>query len=82
MIVLYYIEEGVFFFLVDIVLDEFNGLLVFGGDFSFVCLFFVYLQGIFFWFSDDELLLWWLFDFRVIIEFDNFVVLKSFKKFV
>lgn len=68
----------VFFFLVEIVLCQFDGLFVVGGDLYLVCLFNVYVGGIFLWFSEGELILWWLFDLCMVFCIDGVYLFSCF----
>lgn len=65
MIVFVLFLEFVFF---DFVFVDIDGLLVVGGDFFFMWLFMVYRWGIFFWYSENVFILWWSFDFCLILE--------------
>ena len=58
-----------------------NGLLAFGGDLSPQRLMLAYSMGIFPWFSDNELIMWWSPDPRGILPLDQFKCSKSLKKF-
>ncbi len=61
-------------------LNEPNGLLAFGGDLEPQTLIKAYSQGIFPWFSDQEPILWWSPNPRMVLFPDKFHVSKSFKK--
>lgn len=65
---------------VETALSEPNGLLVAGGDLSPDLLISAYLQGIFPWFNEDEPILWWSPDPRMILVPNQFQVSKSLKK--
>lgn len=51
-----------------------DGLLAVGGDLSVERLLLAYRQGIFPWYSEEDPILWWCPDPRLIIEFDQFHV--------
>lgn len=57
-----------------------NGLLAFGGDLSTERLITAYHQGIFPWFSDEEPILWWSPNPRLIIDQDHLKISRSLKK--
>jgi len=57
-----------------------DGLLCVGGDLSTQRLIHAYKNGIFPWFSEDEILLWWSPDPRLVIFPDNIHVSRSLKK--
>ena len=56
-----------------------DGLLAFGGDLSPQRLVVAYANGIFPWYSEDEPLLWWSLDPRLIIRPGEMKVSKSLK---
>ncbi len=59
--------------------DE-NGLLAVGGDLSRERLLLAYKSGIFPWFSEDEPLLWWSPDPRLVVYPDEIRISKSLRK--
>ncbi len=61
-------------------LAESNGLLCVGGDLSIERLLLAYSNGIFPWYSDDEPILWWSPDPRLVIYPDNIKISKSLQK--
>ena len=56
-----------------------DGLLAVGGDLSPQRLMLAYRSGIFPWFNEDDPILWWSPDPRMVLLFDNLVVSKSMK---
>lgn len=60
--------------------DGAPGLLAAGGDLSPQRLLLAYRNGIFPWFSDDQPILWWSTDPRMVLWTDDFVVTDSLKK--
>ena len=60
--------------------DEPNGLLAAGGCLSPVRLLNAYRQGIFPWFSDDQPILWWSPNPRVVLRPQDIHISKSLKK--
>ena len=61
-------------------LSEPNGLLAFGGDLSVNTLVKAYSKGIFPWFSNQEPILWWSPDPRMVLFPDKMHISRSFKK--
>lgn len=61
-------------------LKEPNGLVAIGGDLSPQRLLSAYGQGIFPWFSDDEPILWWSPDPRMVLFPDELKISSSLKK--
>ena len=57
-----------------------NGLLCAGGDLVPEILLSAYSQGIFPWFDDDQPILWWSPDPRMVIELDAFEPYRSLRK--
>lgn len=57
-----------------------EGLLAIGGDLSVKRLMHAYCSGIFPWFEDDQPILWWSPDPRMVLFLDSFKVSKSFQK--
>ena len=65
---------------VDEALREPNGLLAAGGDLSPARLLDAYRQGIFPWFGDEDPLLWWSPDPRMVLFVDELHVSRSLRK--
>ncbi len=63
-------------------LKEPNGLLCAGGDLEPDTLISAYSQGIFPWFDEDQPILWWSPDPRMIIELSEFSISRSLRKFI
>ncbi len=61
-------------------LKEPNGLIAIGGDLSCTRLLSAYRQGIFPWFSEDEPILWWSPDPRMVLFPDELKISKSLAK--
>ncbi|MCK5097747.1 MAG: leucyl/phenylalanyl-tRNA--protein transferase, partial [Desulfobacteraceae bacterium] len=61
-------------------LAEPNGLLCVGGDLSTERLLLAYSNGIFPWYSDEEPILWWSPDPRLVLYPKNIKISKSLKK--
>jgi len=57
-----------------------EGLLAVGGDLSVERLLLAYKNGIFPWYSDDDPILWWSPDPRLVLYPDEFKISKSLKK--
>jgi len=57
-----------------------DGLLAMGGDLSVERLLNAYANGIFPWFNENDPILWWSPNPRVILELDDFKIRKSLKK--
>jgi leucyl/phenylalanyl-tRNA--protein transferase len=57
-----------------------SGLLAVGGDLSGERLLEAYRVGIFPWYSDDQPILWWSPDPRLVLELDDFKVSRSLRK--
>ena len=64
----------------DPMLADDHGLLAVGGDLSIERLFLAYSNGIFPWYSEDEPIMWWSPDPRMILFPDDFKVSKSLKQ--
>jgi len=62
--------------------DEPNGLLCAGGQLEPEVLLSAYSQGIFPWFDDDQPILWWSPNPRMIIEIDSFKASRSVRKLI
>lgn len=56
-----------------------DGLLAVGGDLSPQRILLAYRNGIFPWFNDDDPILWWSPDPRMVLRFDELVVSKSMR---
>lgn len=56
-----------------------HGLLAVGGDLSPERLMLAYRNGIFPWFEDDDPILWWSPDPRMVLFFDELVISKSMR---
>ena len=65
---------------VDSALDEPNGLLCMGGDLEPETVLTAYSRGIFPWYSDDQPILWWSPDPRMVLFADEFKISKSLSK--
>lgn len=63
-------------------LDEPNGLLAAGGDLSPKRLLSAYSQGIFPWYSDDQPILWWSPNPRMVLFTDEFRISQSLRKVI
>jgi leucyl/phenylalanyl-tRNA--protein transferase len=61
-------------------LTEPNGLIAIGGDLSFNRLLSAYQQGIFPWFSDDEPIMWWSPNPRMVLFPNELKISNSLKK--
>jgi len=59
-----------------------DGLLAVGGDLSPERLVLAYQNGIFPWFEDDEQIMWWSPNPRLILELNEFKVSKSLKRII
>ena len=57
-----------------------SGLLTVGGDLSSERLLEAYRLGIFPWYSEDQPILWWSPDPRLIVEFEDFKVSRSLRR--
>ena len=57
-----------------------SGLLAVGGDLSKERLLEAYRLGIFPWYSDDQPILWWSPDPRLVLDFEDFVISRSLRK--
>jgi leucyl/phenylalanyl-tRNA--protein transferase len=67
---------------VEEALDEPNGLLAAGGDLSPERLLDAYKRGIFPWFNDEDPVLWWSPDPRMVLFVDEFHVRRSLARVV
>jgi leucyl/phenylalanyl-tRNA--protein transferase len=65
---------------VDQAMREPNGLLAAGGDLSSARLLEAYRRGIFPWFGDEDPLLWWSPDPRMVLYVDELLVSRSLRK--
>jgi leucyl/phenylalanyl-tRNA--protein transferase len=59
-----------------------EGILAFGGDLSIERLLLAYKSGIFPWFEDDEPILWWSPNPRMVLFLDELKVSKSMRKII
>jgi leucyl/phenylalanyl-tRNA--protein transferase len=57
-----------------------DGILAIGGDLSSERLLEAYRVGIFPWYSDDQPILWWSPDPRLVLELDQFKIARSLRK--
>ena len=57
-----------------------SGLLAVGGDLSKERLLEAYRLGIFPWYSDDQLILWWSPDPRLVLDLKDFTISRSLRK--
>lgn len=74
------IDENCDFPTLNQALTEPNGLIAIGGDLSLKRLLSAYQQGIFPWFSDDEPIMWWSPDPRMVLYPSNLKISNSLKK--
>lgn len=74
------IDQDCQFPAIEDALKEPNGLIAIGGDLSLTRLIAAYRQGIFPWFSDDEPILWWTPDPRMVLFPDELKISASLKK--
>lgn len=74
---MYFLSKELFFPSVD--LADRHGLLAVGGDLSPDRLMLAYRNGIFPWFDDDDPILWWSPDPRMVLFLDELVVSKSMR---
>jgi leucyl/phenylalanyl-tRNA---protein transferase len=65
---------------IETALSDPNGLLAAGGDLSAARLLDAYRRGIFPWSADDEPILWWAPDPRMVLFLDELHVARSLKK--
>ncbi|HRO43265.1 MAG TPA: leucyl/phenylalanyl-tRNA--protein transferase [Flavipsychrobacter sp.] len=75
---LYILDEELWFPDVEEALED--GLLAIGGDLSIERLFLAYSKGIFPWFNDDEIPMWWCPDPRFVLFPDELKVSKSMQQ--
>jgi len=73
-------DQSMLFPDVETAMQDPNGLLAVGGDLSISRLVAAYQNGIFPWFSDDQPILWWSPDPRMVLFPGNFHVSRSLKK--
>jgi leucyl/phenylalanyl-tRNA--protein transferase len=59
-----------------------EGILAYGGDLSPERLLLAYRNGIFPWFEDDQPILWWAPDPRMVLFFEDLVVSKSMRNII
>lgn len=74
---MYFVTKALFFPPVDEA-DE-DGILAVGGDLSPERLLLAYKSGIFPWFDEDEPILWWSPEYRMVVFPDEFIVSKSMR---
>jgi leucyl/phenylalanyl-tRNA---protein transferase len=77
-----WLESGDPFPPIDRALRDPNGLLAAGGDLSPERLLDAYARGIFPWFGDDDPLLWWSPDPRMVLFVDELHVAKSLRRVI
>lgn len=65
---------------VEVALIEPNGLLAIGGDLSAPRLLYAYAHGIFPWYSEDQPILWWSPDPRMVLEPERLKISRSLHK--
>ena len=65
---------------VDLALRDPNGLLAAGGDLSPSRLLDAYGKGIFPWFNEDDPVLWWSPDPRMVLPLDEVRVARSLRR--
>lgn len=75
---MYFLTKELYFPPVAMATEE--GILAVGGDLSPERLMLAYESGIFPWFQDDEPLLWWAPEGRMVLFFENLNVSKSMRK--
>lgn len=75
---MYILDEELWFPDVEEALED--GLLAIGGDLSIERLFLAYSKGIFPWFNDDEIPMWWCPDPRFVLFPDELKVSKSMQQ--
>lgn len=74
---MYFLNRELFFPPVDEANDD--GILAVGGDLSSERLLLAYRSGIFPWFEEDEPILWWAPEYRMVVFPDEFAVSKSMR---
>ena len=74
---MYFLERELFFPPVEEANED--GILAVGGDLSPARLLLAYKSGIFPWFDDDEPILWWSPEYRMVVFPEEFVVSKSMR---
>lgn len=77
---IYQLNENLVF--PDPMLSNDEGLLAVGGDLSTERLLLAYRNGIFPWFEDDEEIMWWSPDPRLILDLEDLKVSKSLKRII
>ena len=77
---IYFLTDELYFPPVENANDE--GLLAVGGDLSSERLLLAYKSGIFPWFNEDSLILWWSPDPRMVLYPDEVKVSKSMRKVI
>jgi leucyl/phenylalanyl-tRNA---protein transferase len=76
----YFLDDDLWFPPVEEALED--GLLAIGGDLNIERLILAYRSGIFPWFSDDELPMWWCPDPRFVLYPEELKVSKSMKQLI
>lgn len=76
-IIMYYLSKNIFFPPVEEASSD--GILAFGGDLSPERLQLAYQSGIFPWFNEDEPIIWWAPNPRMVLFLDELVVSKSMR---
>jgi leucyl/phenylalanyl-tRNA---protein transferase len=77
---MYFLTEKIFFPPVSAANSE--GILAFGGDLSPERLMLAYKSGIFPWFEDGEIIIWWSPNPRMVLFLDQLVVTKSMRNII
>lgn len=77
---MYHVTEQLFFPPVETASPE--GIVAFGGDLSAERLLLAYRSGIFPWFEEDDPILWWSPDPRMVLFPDEFTVSKSMRNII
>lgn len=74
---MYYLTEDLFF--PPVSHSNYEGILAIGGDLSPERLQLAYQSGIFPWFNEDEPIIWWSPDPRMVLFLDDLIVSKSMR---
>jgi leucyl/phenylalanyl-tRNA--protein transferase len=77
---MYYLGTDLYF--PDVSRANKDGLLAIGGDLSPERLLLAYKSGIFPWFNDDEPIIWWSPNPRMVLFFDELIVSKSMRNII
>ncbi|HEX8577628.1 MAG TPA: leucyl/phenylalanyl-tRNA--protein transferase [Flavobacterium sp.] len=77
---MYYLGTDLYF--PDVSLADKDGLLAIGGDLSPERLLLAYKSGIFPWFNDDEPIIWWAPNPRMVLFLDELIVSKSMRNII